>query len=92
MSKLIGNMLSNPDALKGLLSSVGDDSPPPAQGELESSVKSVMNLLGRSDDRRITLLNALRPYMSPTKAEGIDRAIRILKLTKLTEVLRNERD
>ncbi len=94
ISKLLGSMLSNPDGLKNLLGSQGsnEESPPPSNGELESSVKSMMNILGRADDRRITLLNALKPYMSPGRADGIDRAIRILKLTKLTEVLKNERD
>ncbi len=94
ISKLLGNMLSNPDALKNLLGSQSthEEGPPPPTGELESSVKSMMSVLGRADDRRITLLNALKPYMSPGRADGIDRAIRILKLTKLTEVLKNERD
>ena len=94
ITKLLGSMLSNPDGLKNLLGSqsIPEESPPPSSADLESSVKSMMNILGRSDDRRITLLNALKPYMSPTRADGIDRAIRILKLTKLTEVLKNERD
>lgn len=132
MSKLIGSMLQNPDAVKNLMgafgsfanggfangssnggsnngSNGGSSSSSSAdsdsgtgytsetgsalmQPDLESSVKSMMNVLNQSDDRRITLLNALKPYLSPARAGGIDRAIRILKLTKLSEVLRNERE
>lgn len=58
---------------------------------LEASVQSMLSALNRTDDRRITLLTALKPYMSSSRASGVDRAIKILKLSKLTEVLRNER-
>lgn len=116
MSKLIGSMLQNPDAIKNLMGAIGSSASGSSasgssandssagggytsdagsalmQPDLESSVKSMMNVLNQSDDRRITLLNALKPYLSPARAGGIDRAIRILKLTKLSEVLRNERE
>lgn len=124
MSKLIGSMLQNPDAVKNLMGALGgfanggfangssnggsassssadsdfgsgyssDAGSALMQPDLESSVKSMMSVLNQSDDRRITLLNALKPYLSPARAGGIDRAIRILKLTKLSEVLRNERE
>ncbi len=96
LSKLIGNMMQNPDALKGLLSpaenSGENQAPSVPQDNPETAVKNMMSVLNQSDDRRITLLNALKPYLSPTRASGIDRAIRILRLTKLSEMLRNERD
>jgi hypothetical protein len=90
LSKMLSNMLSNPDALKGML---GSDTPSQTNnsGELESSIKSMMNALNSVDDRRITLLTALRPYLSPERALGIDRAIQMLRITKLSEVFRNER-
>lgn len=91
LTKLLGNLLQNPDALKGLAGSVSPESETPSGGELESSVANMMSVLSRTDDRRINLLNAVRPFMSPGRASGIDRAIQILKLTKLTEVMRNER-
>ncbi len=93
ITKLINGMLQNPDALKGLMGSVSPESKSaPAQSDPDSNIKSMLSMLNQSDDRRITLLNAIKPYMSPTRADGIDRAIRILKLTKLSEMLRNERD
>ena len=93
LSKLLGNMLQNPDALKGLMSSGTSDNDNPIQsgGDLETSVANMMSALSRTDDRRINLLTAVRPFMSQKRAAGIDRAIQILKLTKLTEVMRTER-
>lgn len=121
ISQLISGMLSNPDALKNLMSSMTgnlqnspqpQDNSLPAQRDadhksaeefspvipdfsqdsnLQSSVQSMLSALNRADDRRITLLTALKPYLSSSRASGVDRAIKILKLTKLTEVLRNER-
>ena len=97
VSRLISNLVQNPDALKGLMGSLGaggsaPGDAPPAQGSPDASMQSIMSALSRTDDRRITLLNALRPYLSPQRAGGIDRAIRILQLTKLSEMMRNERD
>lgn len=93
LTKLLGNILQNPDALKSLTGNTAPDteSSTPSTGELESSVANMMSVLSRTDDRRINLLNAVRPFMSPARASGIDKAIQILKLTKLTEVMRTER-
>lgn len=90
LSKMLSNMLSNPDAMKNMLSS-GGGTPSASPDELQSSIKGMMSALNSVDDRRITLLNALKPYLSPDKASGVDRAIRMLRLTKLSEVFRNER-
>jgi len=92
ITKLISGMLQKPDAIKNLLGSASDNKPSPPQNDAEISMQNVMSMLNRTDDRRITLLNAIKPYMSPTRADGIDRAIRILKLTKLSGMLRNTGD
>lgn len=92
LTKLLGNMLQNPDALKGLMGGISSDTGSSEQsGELETSVANMMSALSRTDDRRINLLTAVRPFMSQRRASGIDKAIQILKLTKLTEVMRTER-
>ena len=96
ISRLISNLVQNPDALKGLLGSSGTggevQETAPAKDSADAGMQSIMSALSRTDDRRISLLNALRPYLSPQRAGGIDRAIKILQLTKLTEMMRNERD
>jgi len=48
-----------------------------------------MSKLGTGDDKRINLLNALRPYMKSSRAESIDKAVRIIKLTKLSSILKD---
>ncbi len=93
--KMLGNMLQNPDALKSLAGALGgseksEPEPIPQDDSLEIGIKNMMSVLNQADDRRITLLNALRPYLSPQRASGVDRAIKILRLTKLSQIMRNE--
>ena len=93
--KMLGGMLQNPDALKSLAGALGgneksEPEQPPQDDSLETGIKNMMSVLNQTDDRRITLLNALRPYLSPQRASGVDRAIKILKLTKLSQIMRNE--
>lgn len=93
IAKMLGGMLQNPDALKSLAGALGGaekSEPAPQNDSFETSIKNVMSALNQADDRRITLLNALRPYLSPQRASGVDRAIKILKLTKLSQIMRNE--
>lgn len=93
--KMLSGMLQNPDTMKSLAGALGGNEksePEQSRGDdsLETGIKNVMSALNHTDDRRITLLNALRPYLSPQRASGVDRAIKILKLTKLSQIMRNE--
>lgn len=58
--------------------------------ELAANAKKMINTLNHTDDRRINLLNAIKPYMRESRASGVDKAVRLLRLTKLTEIFRNE--
>lgn len=95
LAKMLGSLIQNPDAIKSLAGSIGlpsqsENPPQETGGNMEMQIKNMMNVLNRADDRRISLLNALRPYLSPQRASGVDRAIRLLKLTKLSQLIRNE--
>ena len=95
LTKMLGGLLQNPDALKSLAGALGagqtnESAPAPISDSTEMQVKNMISALNQPDDRRIALLNALRPYLSPQRASGVDRAIRILKLTKLSQFIRNE--
>jgi len=96
ISKLLSGLMQNPDALKGLMGSLGagnsQQSTPSESPSYDNGIQNALSALKSTDDHRITLLNALRPYLSPQKAGGIDRAIRVLQLAKLSELMRNERD
>ena len=96
MSGKIMDILNNPDMMKKLSDAIGGTSQKSAapsigtDDELLSSVKNIMNTLNHTDDRRINLLNAIRPYMRESRAAEIDRTIRMLRMTKLAELFKNE--
>lgn len=98
LSKLLSGMLSNPDALKNMLGSLSASPNPTSQAEAplpaekDIGIQDMLSKVNRSDDRRITLLTALKPYLSTSRATNIDKAIQLIRLTKMTEVLRNERE
>lgn len=91
ITKLLGSLLSNPDSLKNLMGSAL--ATPPAIAEDVSTPKmNISNISNDSYDRRINLLTALKPYLSNTRAGNVDRAIQLIRLTKMTQSLRNERE
>ena len=92
ISRLLESALKNPDALKGLLGSASGGGENNNAKDTDTSIQNMVEVLSQNDDRRITLLNALKPYMRGSRLEGIDRAIRLIKISKLSEVMRKERD
>lgn len=97
MSSKVMEILSNPEMMQKLNSVIGSlgagSDAPQSQSDtsnIEASAKSIMSSINRSDDRRITLLNALRPYLRESRASEVDKAIKMLRLTKLTEIFKNE--
>lgn len=97
MSGKIMDMLNNPELIKKVSEAINGSGGAVApileketQDELTSSVKNIMGTLNRADDRRVNLLNAIKPYMRETRAAQIDKAIQMLKLTKLAELFKIE--
>lgn len=82
------------DAISSVLSA---DSPPPAdeaQKKEESpldmeTLMKVGSLMGNfdTDDDRLRLLKDLKPFLSDSKRETIDKAVKILKLISVAEKL-----
>lgn len=97
ISKKIMDVLSDPEMMKKLsnvMGSLGASSDEPKEQndtptELTANAQNIISSLNYNDDRRITLLTALKPYLRESRASGIDTAIKILKMTKLTEVFKN---
>ena len=91
----IKTLLSNPEAMNMFGSLLGNS----ASGEVASSqsdddefilnVKNVISKVNSGSDKRINLLNALRPFMRDTRASNIDRAIKMLKLTQLSSLFKD---
>lgn len=53
--------------------------------ELLSKIMALLNEYNAEDDRRIHLLGAIRPYVKDSDSFHIDRAIRIVKLSRVAK-------
>lgn len=99
MSAKLMELLNNPAAMKELTEvinkfnngSENTSAPPQSNDDLALKAGQLMNSLGSGSDRRINLLNAIRPYLRDSRASNVDKAIQMLKITKLTDILKNER-
>ena len=93
----LNSLLSNPDMMKAISSLAGSmnegndgvSSNLAPSVDLSENLKSVMSGLNTNSDSRINLLNAIKPYMRSQRAGQVDNAIKILKLTKLTSLLKD---
>ena len=88
ITNLLGGLLSNPEGIKNLMNGLarGNESPAEDFPNVPLSLKAG----GFVDDKRISLLRALKPYLRSSRATSVDKAIQFIQLAKLTENLRNE--
>lgn len=88
-------LLSNPEAMNmfgSLLGNGATNESAPSQNDDEEFILNVKNAISKvnsGSDKRINLLNALRPYMRDTRASNIDKAVKMLKLTQLTSLFKD---
>lgn len=77
--------------LSQLISGVGQLDP-----KLLSMAAKLMGQMGKQDDRRTALLQALRPFVKPERYAKLDKAIQIAKLSVLIrsglELFRSKED
>ncbi len=99
----LNTILNNPEMMKtisdlagslgGNLSAGGAGTAPTQSGGIsDAAISNLQNALAGindSSDTRINLLNALRPYMRTSRAANMDMAVKLLKLTKLTTLLKD---
>ena len=57
---------------------------------LAKITKAMSKMSGGVRDDRTKLLSDLRPYISPARKERLDRAIDMLKMLSLVEILKDE--
>lgn len=56
--------------------------------EMMRQVQKVMEVMRSSkDDPRINLLNAIMPYMNPTRQKKVSSAMRLLQITSITKLM-----
>lgn len=60
----------------------GDISP-----ETVMKIVSAYKRISREEDRRITLLRAIKPYVRKSRSESVDTAIKLLSLARLAPLL-----
>ena len=79
------------DKIKSVMSSISGSSAGGQDNSLEyiMQMKDIISKLANNrDDPRSNLLMSLRPYMRNERRQSIDRAVRLLNLTKLSGLFR----
>lgn len=59
--------------------------------EYISKIKNIVNDMGNTNDSRANLLLSLKPYMRGKRQQSIDSAIRLLNLSKFSELFKDVR-
>ena len=54
-------------------------------------IKSAMEQMNNKNDPRSNLLYSLKPYLRQTKQEKLDQYVNMLNITKIADVLRNDK-
>lgn len=100
------DMLNNgqlPDNLKNLMSQLNQNSKDSKTDGLTSQsndeidalamitkVKTMLDKKNRIDDPRINLLNAIKPYLNSKRQERVDGFVKVLNVTFLSTILKDE--
>ncbi len=86
MLNLIGNlansMASNNQSLNSESTEISNE-------DTANTIKTALKGINTSGDNRITLLNALKPYMRESRSKQIDTAIKVLKISKISSVFKD---
>lgn len=94
ISSIIGSLSDEQiERLKSIASSIAPSFSPPALSEDDgklsagSSLTSIMQSVNSSDEKT-ELIRALKPFLSDSKRQRADEAIRLLKLMRILPLLR----
>ena len=60
----------------------------PINADSLMKIKTIMDGLQMDNDPRVNLLTALRPYISSSRGQHIDHAIRLMSISKLPTLLK----
>ena len=99
MEDKLNAILGNPDLMGQIMSMANSlaTSPPPAQEEPKSEfdpamIQGILSIAGKmgADPQQKALLNALKPYLSSSRIEKLEKAMRAAKLANAaSSALRN---
>lgn len=89
----ISEILKNPDAMSQIsqMMSGAQSTGAPSGDDLETTrkISQIASKMNDRSDPKINLLYALKPYMNTTRAQHIDKAIKMLRLTQMTELFKD---
>jgi len=96
--EMIQNILSDPDMMEkigGLLGSLSGDEKeqenkndmPFDNPEMILKMGQMLQKMSGEEDDNTRLIMALKPYLSERRAQSADKAIKMLKLSKMTSLL-----
>lgn len=89
----INEILNNPDAVSKIsqMMSGASQSSVPTDDNLEMTrkISAIASKINDRSDPKINLLYALKPYMNSTRTQHIDKAIKMLRLTQITELFKD---
>ncbi len=54
-----------------------------------SKMQSLLSQMGNTNDERTRLLASLKPFLSDSRKPHVDRALQLLKLTKLAQIAKD---
>lgn len=98
LGDLFGQLMSDPvtvEKLGNMLAAFGSSPPPPAEdtggGAALAQLLPLLQGMAGDDDREVTLLRALRPYMQGGREKRVDEAIEMLRLAKLLPLITGRR-
>ncbi len=62
---------------------------PPVTEDAMARISRAYSRMENGNDTRMNLLYAIRPYLSPTRAAHLDRAMRLLKISRFASLARD---
>ncbi len=86
LEEQLSSVLSDPEAMSkisSIIGALGAGTPPAAPSAPPSEPSAAFNLPDMGGDRRVRLLNALKPFLSEKRAPYVDGAVTILKMMQL---------
>ena len=86
----VSEILSSPDAMGEIGQMLGGPEAPKSNPDADM-VDKISRIASRMNepDPKINLLYALRPYMNNARTQHIDKAIKMIQMTKITEFFKD---
>ena len=87
-------LLSNPETMNMISSMLSSSDTAPAvtetpEPDLANELSTAISKFKSTDDKRINLLNALKPYMRQSRSNNIDKAVKMLKISQMTSLFKD---